>query len=304
MPERLAYLNSQWVDDSALAIPVGDPGFALGVTITERLRTFEGQVWRQAEHIARMRHSAEIVGIPVSVVEELDAAVTEFECRLRALREPGDDWAVVAFATPGLEGEPTRCVHGFPLLFNQWAHQYAEGVHLHTSDHRQTPANCWPTELKCRSRMHYYLADQQAREIEPDSRALLLDQEGFVGEASTANLVIYNQREGIVSPRMEKVFPGVSVAVLSELAKSQAIRFNERDLTLDEFLSADEAWLASTSVCLLPVTSLDNQLIGAGEPGPVFHQLLAAWNDAVGLDIAAQARAQSKARQDRFGWNE
>lgn len=293
---RSAYLNGQWVPDQGLSIPIGDPGFALGVTITERLRTFAGKVWRQAEHVERLRRSALIVGVPEETVDELNAAITEYLQRHEPLRAAGrvegigDDWAIVSFATPGVGGEPTRCVHGFPLAFGDWAHQFTEGVPLRLSTHRQTPPDCWPAELKCRSRMHYYLADQEARRLEPGARALLLDQEGFVGEASTANVVVYNEAEGIVSPRMEKVLPGVSVAVLRELAEAAGVPFTERDLTVDEFRSADEAWLSSTSICLLPVTHLDGEPIGSGQPGPGYERFLMAWNEATGVDIAEQAR--------------
>lgn len=300
MPTRQAYLNGDWIDDRGLAIPVEDPGFALGVTITERLRTFAGRVWRQPEHVARLKRSAEIVGIDPAVADEIDAAITEFMRRHEPLRAAAktdgveDDWAIVAFATPGARGEPTRCVHGFPLGFREWAPQYESGVSLWTSAHRQTPENCWPAELKCRSRMHYYLADQEARRREPGARALLLDQDGFVGEASTANVVLYNAGEGIVSPRMEKVLPGVSVAVLRELADKEGAPFVERDITPEEFRAAEEAWLSSTSVCLLPIAKCDGQPVGDGQPGPMYARMLAAWNDAVGLDVAAQARGRAK----------
>ena len=305
MDSRQAYFNGAWIAESDLAISVTDPGFGLGVTITERLRTFAGRVWRQAEHVRRLRRSAEIVGVDPAVADELDDAIIEYVRRHEPKRAAAavdgveDDWAIVAFATPGVAGEPTRCVHGFPLPFAGWAHQFSDGVAVWTSDHRQTPESCWPAELKCRSRMHYYLADKQARDREPGARAILLDQDGFVGEASTANVVLYREGEGIVSPIIAKVLPGVSVAVLRELADAEGVPFVERDLTIEELRAADEVWLASTSICLLPVVRCDGQPIGAGKPGPAYAQMLAAWNGAVGLDVAEQARRQAEAAGDR-----
>lgn len=296
MPTRWAYFNGDWIDDRQLSIPIGDRGFTLGVTVTERLRTFAGAVFRQREHIDRLRRSLTIVGLDAdSIAAELDAAITEFVDRNASLLADGDDCAIAAFATPGgpantPPGSPTRCVHGFPLGFG-WAEQFVTGVKVYVSDHRQTPANCWPTELKCRSRMHYYLADRQAQARDPQARALLLDQEGFVGEASTANVVIYRDGEGVISPRMEKILPGVSVAVVRELCGELGIGFSERDLTVDELMAAEEVWLASTSVCLLPVVSCDDEPIGAGVPGPVYQKVLAAWSKLVGFDIAGQAVA-------------
>lgn len=290
MPSRVAYLNGRWVDDATLAIPVVDLGFAMGVTVTERLRTFAGKVFRPAEHVGRLRRSIAITGLPLSIADEIDTAINEFIERNGSLREPDDDWSIVAFATPGSHGSPTVCVHGFPLPFHLWAAQYETGVPVWVSDVRQVPANCWPTELKCRSRMHYYLADRQARAHDPHARAILLDQEGFVGEASTANLVIYRGGEGLLTPLYSKVLPGVTVSVVEELAANLGIPFRQQDITLDELKSADEVWLTSTSVCVLPVVRCDGAPIAAGTPGPIYRQMLAAWSDMVGIDVAGQAR--------------
>ncbi|MEM6799233.1 MAG: aminotransferase class IV [Planctomycetota bacterium] len=298
MQTRWAYLNGQWRDDRDLSMPIGDLGFTLGVTATERLRTFGGKVFRQAEHMERMRRSLAIIGLDAeAITAELDKAVSEFVERNASRLPAGSDWSIAAFATPGdgrsaeQGGGPNRCVHGNPLPFANWASQFDEGVSVYLSDHRQTPASCWPPELKCRSRMHYYLADQQARRREPGARAILLDQDGFVGEASTANVVIYRQGEGVVSPRMEKVLPGVSVAVVRELCDRLGIAFTERDLTIEELRTADEAWLSSTSICLLPVVRCDGEPIAGGQPGPVYRSVLAAWSELVGVDVAEQARA-------------
>ena len=297
-PTRWAYFNGCWVDDRDLSIPLDDLGITLGVTATERLRTFAGRPFRQAEHVRRMRRSLEIVGLDAeAIAAELDAAIDGFLERNAPLFRDGDDWAIVAFATPGgASRRPTRCVHGFPLKFSDWADQFDSGVSVYISDHRQTPANCWPAELKCRSRMHYYLADQQARTCEPGARAVLLDQEGFVGEASTANIVIYFKSQGVLSPPMEKVLPGVSVAVVRELCSKLGVAFTERDLTVEELRSADEVWLSSTSICLLPVVKCDGAPVADGKPGPVYRRVLSAWGELVGIDIAEQARSMSSPR--------
>lgn len=291
---RQAYFNGAWIDERDLAIPVTDPGFAMGVTITERLRTFGGRVWRLDEHVERLRRSARTVGIADGVVEELAGAITAYAARNEPQREAADDLTIIVFATPGTGGEPTRCVHGSPIPFAAWAHEYTEGVATWVSDWRQTPANCWPTDLKCRSRMHYYLADEQARRQEPHSRAILLDQEGFVGEASTANVVAFRANEGIVTPKLSKVLPGVSVLVLRELAEAEGVPFVERDLSVEELLTAEEVWLSSTMVCLLPVVRCDGHPVGSGTPGPQFARMLAAWNRTAGLDIAEQARQRAR----------
>ena len=137
--------------------------------------------------------------------------------------------------------------------------------------------------------MHYYLADLQARRIEPGARAVLLDADGHVLEASTANICIYRREEGLVSPPQERILPGVSIAVVAELAQALEIPFVHRDLTVDELLRADEVLLCSTSPCVWPVLRLNGRTIGSGAPGEVFQSLLTAWSRLVGVNIQSQA---------------
>ncbi|MCA9235446.1 MAG: aminotransferase class IV, partial [Planctomycetales bacterium] len=144
---------------------------------------------------------------------------------------------------------------------------------------------------KCRSRMHYYLADCEAARRQPGARALLLDQRGFIGEASTANVVAYDADRGLVTPKLDGVLPGISQQVLFELADQLEIPRREADLAPAELAVADEAFLTSTSICMQPLTTLDGRPLGSGQPGPIYQQLLAAWSTLVGVDIAAQARA-------------
>ena len=96
--------------------------------------------------------------------------------------------------------------------------------------------------------MHYYLADQEAERREPGSRALLLDQQGHVGEASTANVVMYMEQHGLISPRREGILAGISLDVLEELAGSLSIPFSERDLSIADLASADEIRLAPENI--------------------------------------------------------
>lgn len=290
MSQRTAYFRGDWIDEQDLRIPLGDLGFTMGVTVTERLRTFAGQLFRKAEHLSRMRHSLEIIALDADgIIAEIDAAIDEYMERHQEQFAVGDDWAVVTFVTPGSGDGPTVAVHGMPLAFAEWAEQFRTGVASYVSRHRQVPPDCWPPQLKCRSRMHYYLADIEARAQDPAARAVLLDQEGFVGEGSTANLVTFHQATGLATPKSSKVLPGVSVAVIAELAQEMGVAFEERDITLDEFRAADEIWLTSTSVCMLPVISVDEQPIAQGQPGAMYAKFLAAWNSHVGVDISAQA---------------
>ncbi|MEM8947565.1 MAG: aminotransferase class IV [Planctomycetota bacterium] len=277
-----------------ISIPIDDFGFAMGVTVVERLRTFGGKLFRADKHLQRMRRSLEIVGWDADALcDELAAALSAFVERNQPLIAGGDDWSVAAFVTPGSSPtaeKPTVCVHGNPLPFHSWADQFDVGLDAVIAGIRELPANVWPPELKCRSRMHYYLADQQARQKQPGARAILLDQDGMVCQGSTANVVAYFDERGLVTPRRTKVLPGVTQEVLYEVAESLGIESTEADMTPEEFAAADEIYFVSTSICLLPVVQLDGTPIGHGQPGPIYRKLLAAWSEQIGIDIAQQAK--------------
>jgi branched-chain amino acid aminotransferase len=109
-------------------------------------------------------------------------------------------------------------------------------------------------------------------------------------EASTANLVLWRPHEGLISPPEEKILPGVSVSVLRELAEGLGWNFVHRPIRPEDVVQSDEAFLTSTSPCIIPVTRVQGRPLGTGQPGPVFGQLLQAWNGLVGLDIVGQAQ--------------
>lgn len=298
----VAYVNGKLVPDSEAVVPVYDAGFMLGATVAEQLRTFGGRLFRLDQHLARLQHSLDVVGVDLGQsMSELAIAADDLAARNHALADPGDDLGLSIFVTPGpystlaamvppeASRGPLVCIHTYPLPFHLWADKYRTGQSLVVTDIQQVPAECWPVELKCRSRMHYYLADLKARRLEPGARAVLLDAGGHVLEASTANLFLYRRDEGLVSPPKEKILPGVSIGVVTELARRLEVPFSYRDLIVEELLRADEVLLCSTSPCIWPVLRLNGQRIGDGRPGEMFQRLLICWSDLVGVNIQAQA---------------
>jgi branched-chain amino acid aminotransferase len=294
----LAFRNGAWIAPEELFVPVTDAGFLLGATVAEQLRTFQGRLFCLEKHLDRLEHSLAIVGVdPRLSRQQLAAAAEELAKHNHEELAAGDDLGLTIFVTPGPYstyvpegGPPLVAMHTFPLSFRLWADKYEKGQALLLSDVRQVPADCWPTELKCRSRMHYYLADRHAHARQPGARALLLDLNGEVTESSTANIVLFRNNEGLVAPRSENILPGVSVAVLKELAKLLDIPFQHRGLVVADVESADEIFLTSTSPCMVPVTQFEGRPVGGGRPGPMFHRLITAWNERCGLDIRRQAK--------------
>jgi len=299
MPEPVAYLNGQFLPQSQLTVSPFDVGFVQGVTVAEQLRTFGGRLFELEKHLARLQRSLEIIGVdPGLTMAEIGVNANELVRLNHRQLDPADDLGLTIFITPGPYSSfamsagrigPTIGMHTQPLAFHLWNKKYEQGESLVPTEYRQVPNDCWPVELKCRSRMHYYLADMRAQKIEPGARALMLDHEGFVTEASTANLLIYKKDAGIVSPPKEKILPGVSMSVLEQLARELGLEVSQRDLRIEDVAAADEVLLCSTSPCVWPVTRLAGRAIGDGKRGPIASQLLKAWSERVGFDIEAQS---------------
>lgn len=302
--EPLAYLNGEFVPHSQAALPVYDLGLH-GVAVTEMTRTFGGACFRLGDHLARLQRSLDYVGFecPVSGDELAEISEKLVEHNF-GLLPPSHDLGLIHFVTAGLNRSyvgqaapapgtrPTVCVHTFPLAFELWADKYAFGQHLVTV--LDVPA-IDPT-VKTRSRLHWYLADRQARARDAGASALLAGADGNITETSSENFFVVNDG-ALITPPVQRRLAGVSLQVIMELAADLGMEAAERDLSIEEALAADEAFTTSTPYCLLPVTQINGQPIGDGEPGPVFARLMRAWNELAGLDIVECAQRAARDRE-------
>lgn len=303
--EPQAYVNGRWLPASQASIGLADAGFVLGATVTEQIRTFAGRLFRLDEHLARLTRGLAITGIsPGLSRDELREIAQQLAAANHRLLPAGSDLGLAILVTPGPygsfasgPGRPTVVLHTYPLAFARWAGKYRTGEMLAATTIELVSPKSWPAELKCRSRMHYYLADLEAGRKHPGARAVLCDAAGRVRETAVANIVLGLSSEGrttLVSPPRTSVLPGISLGVVAEFAAERGWGFEERDFTLDDLVEADEVFLTSTPWCVLPATQFEGRAIGSGSPGPIFTGLMEAWNRLAGIDLIAQAEEAAK----------
>ena len=313
MAEATVYMNGEFIPASQAHLSIFDMGVVLGATVTEMTRTFRQQPFRLADHVERLYRSLKYtrmdIGTPAAEMERISQQVVE---RNATLIDPEDELGLIHFVTAGevpvyagsagraARTKPTVCVHTLPMPFELWAGKLDKGMHLVTPSIRHVPPQCFDPKMKYRSRMHYYLADQEARLVDPDASALLLDLAGNVTETSGSNFLIV-ENGSIVSPSLTNTLPGISRATVIELAKKRGIGFEVRDIQVHSVVNADEAFTSSTPYCLLPVTKINGLPIGTGAPGPVWKKLMTAWSDLVGLDIVEQIRTSAARRTKTAG---
>lgn len=302
----VAYLNGQWLPFPDLRLPVFDLGIMQGATLTERLRTVRHEPYLVEQHLDRLQHGLKLVGLTIpESPPELAKIIDELVERNRKLIATDGDVAVVLFVTAGIaagdaqgfgpaESRPTVCLYTAPLAFASWATWHDRGVSLVIPQVQQLPAEVVPASIKHRSRLHWYLADRMARETQPGSMALLLDNHGCVTETSSGNLFVAQNGE-VITPTERATLPGISQKVVLDLCTEMGIPSRRADLTPNDVTSANEAFLTSSTYCIVPVAALNGQPIGAAVPGPVTQRLLTAWSSRIGVDIARQARIMAGA---------
>ena len=303
MQEPLVYLKGETKPASQAHIAIYDAAVVLGATVTDLARTFKQQLFRLEDHVERFYQSCRYARIEPQETRAETRRICEDLIESNAkLLEPERELAVVLFISPGEfavyaggagmagEREPTFCIHTFPLPFALWAPYFTKGVHVVTPSIRHVPPQCVDPKIKCRSRMHWWLADQETHLVDPQAVSLCLDLEGNVTETSGSNFLIVKDG-AVISPDPRHILRGISMVTVAEICAELGIEFIERDFQVYDVVNADEALLATTPYCLAPVTRINGLQIGEGRPGETFGRLIGAWSERVGVDIVEQITA-------------
>ena len=298
--EQWVYLKGEMVPAGQAHIAIYDAAVILGATVTDLARTFGQQLYRLEDHVRRFYRSCKYARItPKETLDETVRVCRELAARNASLLDSGEELALVLFISPGEfavyagsagmagEREPTFCIHTFRLPFEMWRAYFTEGVHVVTPSVRHVPPQCVDPKIKCRSRMHWWLADQETHLVDPQAVSLCLDLDGNVTETSGSNFLIV--KEGtVISPSPRHILRGISIETVADLCGELGIPFVERDFQVYDVVNADEAMLATTPYCLAPTTRINGLPIGNGKPGEIFARLIEAWSERVGLDIVGQ----------------
>jgi branched-chain amino acid aminotransferase len=175
-----------------------------------------------------------------------------------------------------------------PLPFASFARYHQSGVSLVVPSIRHTPLQSVEPRAKTVSRMNLVLAEQEVQQHDPEAWALLLDMDGNITEYSSGNFFMVRKGQ-LLTPFERHSLGGVSRELVLELAEELGIPAREADITPYDVYNADEAFLTSTSKCILPVGRLNGIRIGQHIPGPLTKRLLDTWSARVEVDIVAQA---------------
>ncbi|HVJ69556.1 MAG TPA: aminotransferase class IV [Caulifigura sp.] len=300
--EPLAYLNGEFVQLREARLPVWDLGLVQGATITEAIRTFRHQPFRLEEHLDRLEWSLQGVSLePKESIGQIRHLILEL-VRFNATSVPeSQDLLVNLFVTAGESqvhsggfarqpGRPTVGILTRPLSLP--ATHFHAGISLAIPAVRHIPPSIIDPRIKYRSRLHWHLAEIEARKADPQAEALLLDLDGFVTETARGNMIARFDQV-LKTPSEKTTLAGVSQQVAIELLRRTGLAVERANMTADELANASEILLTSTTACVVPVTRLNGRGVGDGRPGPTWRSLISDWSEMVGVDIVGQASASS-----------
>ena len=301
---RVAWFNGQFLPEAQVLIPFRDRSWKYGDGAFDMTRTFNGTPFRLKEHIDRFYRSLRYLRIdPGLSPKEMIAHSEEVVARNEHLRPSIGDWWVGQRVSRGVDAVgdegwdhtgPNVVIELVPLPLKKRAKHFRDGADVVVTSTRRTS----PTMLSPRAKMHNYLnmivAEMPVKALHPDAWAILLDENGNLAEGLGSNIFIVRDGE-LRTPRQKYVLPGVSRQMTIDLAKQLNIPCEEADIDQFDAETADEMFLTSTSLCILPVRNFNGAQVGSGAiPGPITAKLTAAYSKAVGCDFVQQYLDQLK----------
>ncbi|MEO9594419.1 aminotransferase class IV [Rhodopirellula bahusiensis] len=241
-----AWNLSEWRSFDQISLPINDLGFRQGVTAVERLRTYGGTIFCADQHLQRLAETLRLLKIekgPTTV--QLERLIEEC-LELNADLVQQSDVGMTIWVTAGSSKfDPTWAVHLNAIDHEAVARRQSHGQPIAVTTVVQPPTQSWPRHAKVRNRLHYYLADLEAKEVAPNATGLLLDSDGSVTESSLANVAILRDGQLIIPPE-KNVLKGVTMGLIRKWSNEQGIQCLEAPLMPKDLLQADEILLTGT----------------------------------------------------------
>ncbi len=283
----LIYLNGSFLPRSEARIPVEDRGFIFGDGVYEVWRLIHGNAFEPEQHLARLERGLREIEIPLP--DDLQTTrLWNIARRLIVENDLTSDEAtlyleVTRGAAPRTHYYPPA---GTPATVYMAAARFKPAETLRRSGAAAItqPDIRW---LRCDLKTIQLLPNVMGKQRAVASGAIdaIFVRDGIVTEGTHTS--VFGVIDGTLRthPADHHVLPGVTRAVLLRIASDLGIPSEETPMSLSELFEASELFLAGTTNDVLPITRVDDRVIGTGRPGPVADQLfqqLRARMDAVG----------------------
>ncbi|MEM2644240.1 MAG: branched-chain-amino-acid transaminase [Candidatus Bathyarchaeia archaeon] len=276
--DLLVYIDGKYYPKDEAKISVFDHGFLYGDGVFEGIRAYNGVVFKLKEHIDRLYNSAHAIMLDIPLTkDEMIEAVLE-TLRKNNLRDAYIR-LVVTRGIGDLGLDPRKCskpsvvIIAVPMLSLYDEEKRKKGISMIVSWIRRDPVDATSHEIKSLNYLNSILAKIEANNVGADE-ALILDINGYICEATGENIFIVKDGKLYTPPRSSGALPGITASVIKKIAVKLGYKVIERNLTVAELYSADEAFLTGTGAEIMPIREVNKRRIGEGRIGPITEKIL------------------------------
>ena len=279
------YINGEFFHRDEAKISVFDSGYLVGDGVWEGIRLRNGKLAFLDQHLDRLFEGAKAIDLDIGKTRaEIAEALYE------TVRHNGmhDHVHVRLMVTRGNKKTPSqdpRLTITPPNIVIIAEHKAPnpevtkQGIRLFTSMVRRPPPDTLDAKLNCHSKLHEVIALIQALKAGADE-ALMLDVNGAVATCNATNFFIVT-KGAVWTSTGQHCLNGITRRLVIELCKANDIPVLERDFSLTNVYSAEEAFVTGTFGSLTPVIEVDGRSIGTGKPGKVTARLAGLYKQLV-----------------------
>ena len=260
-------------------VSVFDHGFLYGEGVYETLRTYHGRPFLFDRHMRRLRNSARMIVLDIPFTDG-DLA-SQIRDTMAAADLNGSEAYIRVLVTRGI-GELTYDPQATPtpsVVIIVKPHVdappdvYERGVRVVIVDVvRNHPQTVNPM-IKSNNLLNSALGMQEALR-KGGFEGIMRNYRGELSECTTSNLFVVKDGAALTPPLESGLLPGITREFLFEIGKEVGVDVREQVLRDGDLLSADEAFLTSTTREAVPIVKVDDKTIGTGRPGPIARKLL------------------------------
>ena len=279
----LIYVNGQIVPKAQAMVSVYDSGFMLGDGVWEGIRLYNGTWSFLDEHLDRLFEAAKAVDIDIGLTRaQLAQAIFDTQ----AANGMTSDAHARLMVTRGVKTRPfqhPKLSQRGPTVVIIMEHsrpKLPRPIRLATVPHMRGLPMTQDPKLNSHSKLNCILACIAAEKAGADE-ALMLDVHGFVNTTNACNFFIVRKGQ-VWTSTGDYCMNGITRQKVIDLCRANAIPVFERNFSLVETYSADEAFLTGTFGAQTPVSTIDGRVIGTGELGPITQKIRALYKDLVG----------------------
>ena len=278
----LIYVDGKIVPKAQATVSVYDSGFMLGDGVWEGLRLYDGKWAFMDEHIDRLFEAAKAIDLDIGMnrkgvisalldTQSANQITTDAHARLMVTRGV----KVRPFQHPSL----SQSVPTFVIIIEHSRPKIPRPITLATVPHQRGLPMTQDPKLNSHSKLNCILACIAAQKAGADE-ALMLDVHGFVNTTNACNFFIV-KNGAVWTSTGDYCMNGITRQKVINLCRANDIPVFERNFSLVDTYSADEAFLTGTFGAQTPVSSIDGRKIGTGELGPMTKRLRGLYKDLV-----------------------